>query len=95
MTGPLDPAQDPDRFDATRAGVPAGPLDPRLDPDRHDPASDLPARPSRRGRGESLTDLLGTGSYADRTNPYVLLLGLLGVALFLGAAALVLSKLGP
>jgi hypothetical protein len=37
MTTPLDPANDPDRYDPTRASqLPSGPLDWALDPDRYD-----------------------------------------------------------
>lgn len=55
--GRLDPALDPDRYDASRdTAVPTGRLDPALDPDRYDPARDtadghfdaLPTTPSGR-----------------------------------------------
>ena len=47
MTQPLDPANDPDRYDPdranpTRADNLPGPLDWALDPDRYDPARDVP-----------------------------------------------------
>ena len=95
MTVPLDPAQDPDRFDATRESTPTGPLDPALDPDRFDPAADLPAQRKRRGSDETLTDMLGPGAYADKTSPYLFLLGLLGIVVFLGLVALIFSNLSP
>jgi hypothetical protein len=54
MTTPLDPANDPDRYDPTREAVPPeappegrleGPLDWAFDPDRYDPAKDKDAPP--------------------------------------------------
>ncbi len=83
MTVPLDPKDDPDRFDPTRDPVPAGPLDPLLDPDRY------------AGQGETLPELLGAGAYDDTTNPYMFLLGLVGVLVFLGLVALLFSNLSP
>jgi len=99
MTAPLNPAGDPDRYDPDRDDVfhpegPPGPLDPALDPDRYDPAAGVPAQ--RTGRpGETLTDMLGAGAFVDKPNPYVFLLGLLAVALFLGAVALIFSNISP
>ncbi len=99
MTAPLDPSNDPDRYDPDRdnafhAGGPPGPLDPALDPDRYDPAAGVPVqRPGR--SGETLTELLGEGSYNDKPNPYVFLLGLLAVVAFLGLVAWIFSNLSP
>ena len=85
MTVPLDPKDDPDRFDPARAQAPTGPLDPALDPDRY----------AAEGRGDTLPELLGAGAYDDTTNPYMFLLGLVGVLLFLGLVALLFSNLSP
>ena len=90
MTVPLDPKDDPDRFDPDRIDPdrsvpPAGPLDPALDPDRY----------AAEGRGDTLPELLGAGAYDDTTSPYLFLLGLLGVLVFLGLVALIFSNLSP
>ena len=45
--GPLDPAQDPDRFDPARDAAPPGRLDPAQDPDRYDPSRDAALPPGR------------------------------------------------
>lgn len=66
---PLDPAQDPDRFDAGRAAEPTGPLDPALDPDRY--------------QDQTLPELLGAGSQEDDRDWLESLIGLAGVLLFL------------
>ncbi len=95
MTVPLDPKNDPDRFDPTRPPPAMGRLDPALDPDRYDAAADVPVQRKRRGSDETLTDMLGPGAYADKTSPYLFLLGLLGVVVFLGLVALVFSNLSP
>ncbi len=95
MAAPLDPKNDPDRFDPTRETAPVGPLDPALDPDRFDPVSDVPVQRSRRGSDETLTDMLGPGAYADKTSPYLFLLGLLGIVAFLGLVAFIFSNLSP
>ncbi|MGZ6793269.1 MAG: hypothetical protein ACXVFV_09990 [Mycobacteriales bacterium] len=69
MTGPLDPAQDPDRFVPDAA--PAGPLDPALDPDRFSTA------------GRTLPELLGDGAHEDERDGMTWLFGLAGVLAFL------------
>lgn len=70
MTGPLDPAQDPDRFDASREPEPPSPLDPALDPDRfHSP---------------TLPGLLGDSAGDDARDVWQTLAGLAGILLFLG-----------
>lgn len=92
MTGPLDPAGDPDRYDPTREGEPAGPLDWAFDPDRYDPDED--AAPS--GRGSTLPELIGSDrSFQDTPSPYAWALGLLAVLAFLLAVAFVFSHLSP
>jgi hypothetical protein len=77
---PLDPAQDPDRYDPERdAGPVSGPLDPELDPDRY--------------RSPTLTGLLGEGAQEDERDNLAWLLGLAGVFGFLVAISL-LVRLG-
>ena len=66
---PLDPASDPDRYDASRAAADS-PLDPELDPDRF--------------RSPTLPGLLGEGAQEDERDGATWLFGLLGVFLFLG-----------
>ena len=109
MTTPLDPANDPDRYDAARdtAGEPAtgdGPLDWALDPDRYDPEKDEPAKPERPplvlgrtgGRRSTLPELIGKeASFQDSPSPYVWVLGLVGIAAFLLLFAFVFSHLSP
>jgi hypothetical protein len=103
----LDPALDPDRYDATRVepAAPAGRLDPALDPDRYDPATD-PHRPAPEprqplvlgrtgGTRQTLPDLLAEGSFDDKPSPYMFLLGLLGIAAFLGLVAFVFTHISP
>ena len=90
MTAPQEPSGD----------LPPGRLDPALDPDRYRPEdSDVERQPLVLGRTggtrQTLPDLLGEGSFDDKPNPYLFLLGLLGVALFLGLVALVFSNLSP
>jgi hypothetical protein len=75
----LDPAQDPDRYDAGREPAPAGPLDPEADPDRY--------------RSPTLPGLLGEGAQEDERNNLTWLLGLVGVFAFLLAVSL-LVRLG-
>lgn len=66
----MDPAGDPDRYDAARDAAPTGALDPALDPDRfHSP---------------TLPGLLGDGAQEDERDGETWLFGLLGVFLFLG-----------
>jgi hypothetical protein len=68
---PLDPANDPDRFDAGRDNAgDAGPLDPAQDPDRF--------------RSPTLPGLLGDGAQEDERDGLEWLFGLLGVVAFLG-----------
>ena len=104
MTAPLDPANDPDRFDPNReSAVPEGPLDWALDPDRYDPAQDEP--PAERpplvlgrtgGRRSTLPELIGKeASFQDSPSPYVWVLGLIGIAAFLLLFAFVFSHLSP
>ena len=98
--GRLDPAQDPDRYDPAREEAPAGPVDWSQDPDRYRPEdSDVERQPLVLGRTggtrQTQPDLLGEGSFDDKPSPYLFLLGLLGVVLFLGLVALVFSNLSP
>lgn len=85
VRGRLDPALDPDRYDAPRdvVGLPIGPLDPALDPDLYhldlDAAGDLPP-----GQGQTLPGLLGEGAYEEKRDNWQWALGLLGVIVFLG-----------
>jgi hypothetical protein len=74
----LDPALDPDRFDASIDAAPSGRLDPALDPDRYDPRADLPP-----GQGQTLTELLGDGAFEEPRNTYQWAVGLLAVVVFL------------
>lgn len=72
--GPLDMAQDPDRYDPSREVVaPAGRLDPAQDPDRYLPP----------GQGQTLTELLGEGAHEQPRDGYQWITGLLGVFLFI------------
>ena len=66
----LDPAADPDRYDATRDPHPPGALDPELDPDRF--------------RSPTLPGLLGEGAQEGERDGLEWLYGLAGVLLFLG-----------
>jgi hypothetical protein len=104
MTRPLDPADDPDRYDPTRASTPDGPLDWALDPDRYDASRDdaastqaMPERPPlvlgrTGGRRSTLPELIGKeASFQDTPSPYVWALGLLGTAAFLLLVAFVFS----
>jgi hypothetical protein len=78
----LDPAQDPDRFDAGRDGAAepaAASLDPAADPDRY--------------RSPTLPGLLGDGAQEGERNNVTWLIGLLSVFAFLGAISL-LVRLG-
>jgi hypothetical protein len=77
----LDPAQDPDRYDAERDTAPPAdaPLDPEADPDRY--------------RSPTLPGLLGDGAHEDERNNLTWLLGLIGVFAFLLAVSL-LARLG-
>jgi hypothetical protein len=107
--GRLDPAFDPDRYDPAHEALPpdpvapTGPLDWALDPDRYDPASDA-APPGIRqplvlgrtgGTRQTLPDLLAEGSFDDKPSPYMFLLGLLGIASFLGLVAFIFSHISP
>ena len=74
----LDPALDPDRFDASIDAAPAGRLDPALDPDRYDPRAELPP-----GQGQTLTELLGDGAFEEPRDNYQWAIGLLAVVVFL------------
>lgn len=69
MTGPLDPAQGPDRFVPDPAVT--GALDPALDPDRF------------RAAGRTLPELLGEGAHEDERDGLTWLFGLAGVIGFL------------
>jgi hypothetical protein len=75
----LDPAQDPDRYDADRDDAPPPALDPAADPDRY--------------RSPTLPGLLGEGAQEDERNNLTWLLGLVGVFAFLLAVSL-LVRLG-
>ena len=105
MTLPLDPANDPDRYDPAReAAAPDGPLDWALDPDRYDPDKDEPPPPGRPplvlgrtgGRRSTLPELIGKeASFQDSPSPYIWVLGLIGIAAFLLLFAFVFSHLSP
>src|SRR4051812_22180123 len=104
MSQPLDPANDPDRYDPARTSEPAGPLDWALDPDRYDPSRDDPPTEERPplllgrtgGRRSTLPELIGKeASFEDSPSPYIWVLGLIGVAAFLLAFAFVFSHLSP
>jgi hypothetical protein len=93
-TRPLDLSQDPDRFengfdvtDHPRVVEPTRALDPAQDPDRYDPGRDLPP-----GQGQSLTDLLGEGSYEGQRDGYQWVAGLLGVVAFLALVAFLFGE---
>ena len=103
--GRLDPAKDPDRYDPDNPPEPeplnpAGPLDWAMDPDRYDPDNPPPPRQPlvvgrTGGTKQTLPDLLSEGSFDDRPSPYMFLLGLAGIAAFLGLVAFVFSHLSP
>ena len=78
---PLDPASDPDRYDADQEPAPptAASLDPELDPDRF--------------RSPTLPGLLGDGAQEDDRDGATWLFGLLGVFLFLGLVTLAIYTL--
>lgn len=104
MTQPLDPANDPDRYDPTRADSLAGPLDWALDPDRYDPEQDSSPKVERPplvlgrtgGRRSTLPELMGKeASFQDSPSPYIWALGLLGILAFLLLFAFVFSHLSP
>jgi hypothetical protein len=101
MTVPLDPANDPDRFDPERetAAGPSGPLDWALDPDRFDPVKDVPEPlPLGRtgGRRSTLPELIGKdASFQDSPSPYIWALGLVGTLAFLLLVAFIFSHLSP
>ena len=105
MSTPLDPANDPDRYDPAReATAPEGPLDWALDPDRYDPEKDDSPKPERPplvlgrtgGRRSTLPELLGKeSSYQDSPSPYIWALGLIGIAAFLLLFAFVFAHLSP
>ncbi len=84
MTGPLDPAHDPDRYDPEHVTADAvGPLDPGADPDRFRPA----------GGGRTLPEMLGEGSHEDPRDNWQWLIGLLSVLAFLAVVSLVVTLL--
>ena len=103
----LDPAMDPDRYDPAREGLPPdpvvsdGPLDWAMDPDRYDPDAEppKPRQPLVLGRTggtrQTLPDLLSEGSFEDKPNPYMFLIGLAGILAFLGLVAFVFSNISP
>ena len=100
MTLPLDPANDPDRYDPSRVPTPEGPLDWALDPDRYDPDRDGPPKLERPplvlgrsgGRRSTLPELIGKeASFQDSPSPYIWVLGLIGTAAFLFLVAFVFS----
>ena len=110
-SGRLDPTMDPDRYDPAREGLPPdpvvsdGPLDWALDPDRYDVSRDpdAPAPQPRQplvlgrtgGTRQTLPDLLAEGSYDDKPNPYMFLIGLAGIAAFLALVAFIFSNISP
>jgi hypothetical protein len=105
MSTPLDPANDPDRYDPARETAAAeGPLDWALDPDRYDPERDEAPKLERPplvlgrtgGRRSTLPELIGKeASFQDSPSPYIWALGLVGVAAFLLLFAFVFSHLSP
>jgi hypothetical protein len=104
MSTPLDPANDPDRYDPSRESAADGPLDWALDPDRYDPERDEPPKLERPplvlgrtgGRRSTLPELIGKeASFQDSPSPYIWVLGLVGVAAFLLLFAFVFSHLSP
>ena len=104
MSTPLDPANDPDRYDPTRADALPGPLDWALDPDRYDADKDEPPKLERPplvlgrtgGRRSTLPELIGKeASFQDSPSPYTWVLGLVGIAAFLLLFAFVFSHLSP
>jgi hypothetical protein len=64
-------------------------------PDRDRDDRDRDDRDRDDSADETLPELLGEGSYDDKPTPYLFLLGLLGVAVFLGLVAFVFSHLSP
>jgi hypothetical protein len=99
MTVPLDPADDPDRYDPAKSTASDGPLDWALDPDRFDPVQDAaPPIPleGTGGRRSTLPELIGKeASFQDSPSPYVWILGLVGIVGFLLLFAFVFSHLSP
>ena len=110
MTSPLDPANDPDRYDPAReSAAPQGPVDWALDPDRYDPAMDAPPtddaskhkrppllRGRTGGRRSTLPELIGKdASFQDTPSPYMWVAGLIGVVAFLLLVAFIFSNLSP
>jgi hypothetical protein len=82
MTRPLDPANDPDRYDPAKDTV-------------KQVRPPLPAG-RRGGRRSTLPELIGKeASFQDSPSPYLWLLGLLGVVSFLLLFAFVFSRLSP
>ena len=75
----LDPAQDPDRYDAARDAEPPSALDPAADPDRY--------------RSPTLPGLLGEGAQEEERDNLTWLIGLLAVFGFLIAVSF-LVRLG-
>ena len=76
----LDPAQDPDRYDAARdEAPPPAALDPSADPDRY--------------RSPTLPGLLGEGAHEDERSNLTWLLGLVVMIAFLLIVSL-LVRLG-
>jgi hypothetical protein len=82
MTTPLDPANDPDRYD---------PAQDKVQPERP------PLVLGRTGgRRSTLPELLGKdASFQDNPSPYIWVLGLIGITAFLLLFAFVFSHLGP
>lgn len=83
MTGPLDPADDPDRYDPAREpAVPELPrgLDPRYDPDRFDGT-------------QNLTELIGKdGAFEEERDNWQWVYGLLTVLAFLALVAFLFNS---
>ncbi|MCU1590683.1 MAG: hypothetical protein JWP11_1939 [Frankiales bacterium] len=75
------------------------PLDPANDPDRYDPDKD--ERPPlvlgrTGGRRSTLPELIGKeASFQDSPSPYIWILGLVGIVVFLLLFAFVFSHLSP
>jgi hypothetical protein len=84
MTQPLDPSKDPDRY--APGPQDSGPLDLTKDPDRYQPPE-----VTSRGRGETLTELIGDGAYEDKRDNLTWLVGLAGVIGFLVLVSLLLQ----
>lgn len=94
--GALDPAYDPDRYDAAvHQRLDPDPYDPRLDPaldpDRYDPSLDPAA--SRNPDGRTLPEMLGPGAFEEPRDTWAWAMGLVGVLLFLALASWIFGSI--